>query len=116
MVMSLWLIDVLSSLYEVTKILISISIAVSLFSGFFYYMNCSFNEEKTANLIKPIYKISAISFFILLFIHILTPSPKTAYLIFSVNVIQNVSANEKVSSLAEKSILILEQKMDEFLK
>lgn len=54
--------------------------------------------------------------FILVCLCLLIPSEKTMYLMLSSKIVQNVTAHEKVSGLAEKTIKLLEQKIDEFLE
>ncbi len=68
-------------------------------------------QEKENKISKRIKRISA--FLLIIF---LIPSKKTMYAMLGVNVINKIVENERIDSITQKSILLLEKKIDNLLK
>ena len=62
------------------------------------------------------WKVSIISFAVVTFFNIITPSERTMYIMVGAYAAQKVSENEKVATLSSKVLKIIESKLDTYVE
>lgn len=115
MIFSLYLINLLANLTNILMVIWTLSF-VTIGLLFISSIVEDIEEEKKQEYLNYIKKIVV---YIILGVGVtiaVIPSEKTMYLMLSTQIIQNINNNEKVSILGEKTIKLLEGKIDDLLE